>query len=63
MKSGRKGEPKPCPFCGVRLVWHEDSVDILNGAYKRYWFHPVNVCFLDRAEICVDDVALWNKRD
>lgn len=55
-------EPKPCPFCGVRLVWHEDLVDVLNGAIMRYWFHPVNDCFLDRSEVCVDDVALWNQR-
>ena len=55
-------KPKPCPFCGVCLEWREDSVDFLNESVMRYWFHPDNDCFLDHAEVCVDDIALWNQR-
>ena len=54
-------EPKSCPFCGRRLEWHEDDVDLL-GVVLKYWLHPRNGCFLDAAEIYRDDVASWNQR-
>ena len=57
--------PKPCPFCGVVPVWHEDQVDTLfdgSAMVMLYWWHPETGCFLDRSEICVDDVPSWNQR-
>lgn len=55
-------EPKTCPFCGISLIWQEDTVDLGYPCLMRYWWHPSNGCFLDRAEVSPDDIPAWNQR-
>ena len=63
MAEGRR--PKPCPFCGISLVFCAADYQIgLYGEWVslQYWKHGKNGCFLDGAEVQPDEVLASNER-